>query len=381
MTGVRGQLDRRVFMGGAAASLAGPPLARPAFAATGDPARPFDAPYAPVQVSPDRVIRSVVGLRPYRAAGFVLKRENVARRTLIHNYGHGGCGVTLSWGCARMAVELAAETGERRAAIIGSGVMGLTTAAVLAQRGYDVTLYAEDFPPNTTSNIAGALWFPTSLYDPDVAGDAFLAQFRQAARLAHRDFQHLANRPGYGVWWLRFLELHDAAPATPLAPAIEGNDLYPGRAASLDPEANLGFPYAVRFHALMIDPDHFLPALMADIRRAGGRFVQRRFETPGAVYDLKEKLIFNCSGYGAKALFGDDAMTPISGQLTLLLPQTDIDYGYVNPSEDGLAYMFPRRGAIVLGGTTNKGDASLAVNDAEKQRMLARHAAIAASAR
>ncbi|MEM9751550.1 MAG: hypothetical protein AAF869_11425, partial [Pseudomonadota bacterium] len=72
MTGARGQLDRRVFMGGAAAALAGP---TPAFAATGDPARPFDAPYAPVQVSPDRVIRSVVGLRPYRAAGFVLKRE------------------------------------------------------------------------------------------------------------------------------------------------------------------------------------------------------------------------------------------------------------------------------------------------------------------
>ena len=47
---------------------------------------------------PDRVIRTVAGLRPYRAAGFVVRAEALGDKTLVHNYGHGGAGITLSWG-------------------------------------------------------------------------------------------------------------------------------------------------------------------------------------------------------------------------------------------------------------------------------------------
>src|SRR5712672_1292215 len=60
---------------------------------------------ARVNVSTDRVIRTVVGLRPYRPSGFVVKTETVGDKILIHNYGHGGGGVTLSWGTAHLAVE------------------------------------------------------------------------------------------------------------------------------------------------------------------------------------------------------------------------------------------------------------------------------------
>jgi D-amino-acid oxidase len=75
------------------------PLDRPAAA----------APLATVNVSSDRVIRTVAGLRPYRPSGFVLKDEQMERKIVIHNYGHGGAGITLSWGCAEMAVEPASE--------------------------------------------------------------------------------------------------------------------------------------------------------------------------------------------------------------------------------------------------------------------------------
>ena len=49
-----------------------------------------------VHVSPDRVIRTTVGLRPTRQSGFVLKSERVDDKTVIHNYGHGGSGMSLS---------------------------------------------------------------------------------------------------------------------------------------------------------------------------------------------------------------------------------------------------------------------------------------------
>jgi D-amino-acid oxidase len=43
-----------------------------------------------------------VGLRPYRKQQVRLEREPDTR--IVHNYGHGGSGVTLSWGCAREVV-------------------------------------------------------------------------------------------------------------------------------------------------------------------------------------------------------------------------------------------------------------------------------------
>ena len=58
---------------------------------------------APVNVSWDRVIRTTVGLRPHRPQGFVLKADKLDGKTLIHNYGHGGAGMSLSWGTGAMS--------------------------------------------------------------------------------------------------------------------------------------------------------------------------------------------------------------------------------------------------------------------------------------
>ena len=132
--------------------------------------------FAPVKVSRDRVIREVVGLRPYRPDGFVVDAERLGSKLLVHNYGHGGGGVTLSWGTASLAVDLLRDhliarraVRPTRFAVLGCGVSGLSTA-ILLQRRYQngpgtVTIYAKDLPPNTTSNIAGASWAPTSVYE------------------------------------------------------------------------------------------------------------------------------------------------------------------------------------------------------------------------
>lgn len=144
--------------------------------------------FAPVKVSRDRIIREVVGLRPYRPEGFVVDAERVGNKFLIHNYGHGGAGITLSRGTASLALDLAGDfpgartscsgrssrpAARRRFAVLGCGVNGLTTALLLQRRFQDgpgtVTIYAKDLPPETTSNIAGGFWYPTSVYDPQAA--------------------------------------------------------------------------------------------------------------------------------------------------------------------------------------------------------------------
>src|SRR5437879_13234659 len=80
-----------------------------------------------VEASWDRVIRTTVGLRPHRDSGFVLRAEKLDEKLLVHNYGHGGAGMSLSWGTAYMAAELAGEYNQRRAAVIGCGVVGMTS--------------------------------------------------------------------------------------------------------------------------------------------------------------------------------------------------------------------------------------------------------------
>src|SRR5207244_9044872 len=134
---------------------------------------------APVRASWDRVLRTTVGLRPHRDSGFVLRADKLDAKTLIHNYGHAGAGMSLAWGCGVMAAEFAQETGQRRAAVLGCGSPGLTAARQLQRRGFEVTIYAATVPPETTSNMSLAGFTPTTaLVNNERRTPAWDAQFR-----------------------------------------------------------------------------------------------------------------------------------------------------------------------------------------------------------
>ena len=131
----------------------------------------------PVKASWDRIIRTTVGLRPHRDAGFVLKPDKLDDKLLVHNYGHGGAGMSLAWGTGLMAAEFATEHQSRQAAVIGCGSVGLTCARQLQRRGFDVTIYALAVPPNVTSNMSLAGFTPTSgLFENDRRTPAWDAQ-------------------------------------------------------------------------------------------------------------------------------------------------------------------------------------------------------------
>src|SRR5512138_883938 len=153
-------------------------------------------------VSWDRVIRTTVGLRPHRDSGFVLRAEKLDAKTLIHDYGFGGTGMSLSWGCGSMVADIAMQTGDRRAAVIGCGSPGLCAARQLQRRGFDVTIYAMSVPPDTTSNMSLAGFTPTTaLIDKDRRTPAWDAQFLRAAELSYRELQLMVG-PSHGVYWM-----------------------------------------------------------------------------------------------------------------------------------------------------------------------------------
>src|SRR6185436_14858168 len=156
----------------------------------------------PVHASFDRVIRTTVGLRPHRDSGFVLRAERLGDKTLIHNYGHAGAGMSLAWGCGVMVAEFAQQTDQRRVAVIGCGSPGLTAARQLQRRGFDVTIYAKTVPPDTTSNMSLAGFTPTTaLINKDKRTAAWDAQFLRITELSYRQWQLMVSA-AYGVYWM-----------------------------------------------------------------------------------------------------------------------------------------------------------------------------------
>jgi glycine/D-amino acid oxidase-like deaminating enzyme len=326
----------------------------------------------PVYVAPDREIRTVVGLRPFRASGFCVRADRLGDQLVVHNYGHGGSGVTMSWGTADLAARLAFEAPARSIAVLGAGAVGLATARLLQLRGATVTIYTAALPPDTTSNIAGAQWFPFYAYGRGALTGAFRDQFLAAARFSYRWFQSLVGTT-FGVRWMTNYSLSDEPVAhedglTGLQSPIR--DLVP-ELADLPRDAHpFAAAYVRRFDTMMIEPSIYLDAVLRDVRLAGGSIVVRRFDTAADLAALPERTIVNCTGLGARTLFGDDDLTPVKGQLTVLLPQPEVDYAALA----GELYMFSRRDGIVLGGTHEKAVFTLEPDLAAKQRILAGHA-------
>ena len=134
--------------------------------------KPFIAP----RVSKDRIIRTIVGLRPFRPSGFLVRRDEFDDKTVIHNYGHGGGGITLSWGSSALAVREAANLKPGSAAVVGGGIMGLSTARLLQDAGWQVTIYTRDMSRHSTSNIGAGHWSPTSVFDEGVPSAEYIAK-------------------------------------------------------------------------------------------------------------------------------------------------------------------------------------------------------------
>jgi glycine/D-amino acid oxidase-like deaminating enzyme len=328
--------------------------------------------FKPVKVSADRVIKIVAGLRPYRPSGFVLKTEKINDKLVVHNYGHGGGGVSLSWGTASISVENIPKSDMTDIAVVGCGVIGLSTALLLQSKGFNVTIYTKEIPPDTTSNVAGALWGPVSVFEEGKAGIESIEQFYWASRISHKIFQDFVNEK-YGIRWIKNYSLGKPFNFP------GGKDLYSGFKEHQIGETLFGFTNVQEVNTMMIDIPIYLKALLEDFYIGGGKTEVRYFDSFQDITLLPERIIMNCTGLGARKLLNDNELIPVKGQLSILMPQPEIDYSYVAASEGKLLYMLPRNDGIILGGTAEKGNWSLEPDEQESERILKGHASIADS--
>src|SRR6185437_15237946 len=113
---------------------------------------------APIRAHPDRIFDIRVCIRPFRVLGPRLDTETVGDALIVHNYGHGGSGWSLSWGSANVAVQKAIASSPQRIAVIGCGIVGLSSAITAQRAGAEVTIYTRELLPRTRSVRANGIF-------------------------------------------------------------------------------------------------------------------------------------------------------------------------------------------------------------------------------
>lgn len=318
-------------------------------------------------LSESTILRFAHGFRPCRKGGLRLEQDEAAGKAIIHNYGHGGCGVTLGAGCAEEVVRLMrprAEPGQSTVAVLGGGVTGLTSALALAQAGYTVHVYAKALAPETVSNIAGALWLPTGIDfpPPGPARTRFVSLLRRSYELlCALDPQQwgVSVLPAYEpLTTEQHPEYFEAGLPGPPRPRAPGDPDVPGLTE-----------YQV-FRAMFLDAPVYLARLIRELKSLGVRFTTTEFRTMDDLRALPEPVLVNCLAWGNERLFGDRAMFLARGLLVHMKPQP---IGYIY--HDAYCYMFPRSSALVLGGTFEPNVTEPPADDAPFRAILERHRA------
>jgi glycine/D-amino acid oxidase-like deaminating enzyme len=338
-------MQRRQFLGAGAAALATLPITSHAI--------------APVRATPDRLIDMTVCLRPFRAQGPRIESERRYGKTIVHHYGHGGSGWSLSWGSAQLALPLIRATGARQIAVVGCGAIGLTTARVAQQHGLRVRIYCKERPPEVASTWATGTWSPDSrICTEEHTTPAFSQRWEYMARHSFRTYQSLMGLADNPVEWRDGYVLSD----TPFDQTLQGGhddgepdypdlherlaDMRP-RSVPLGPgEHPFRVPHVRRFTQMNFNISSYQRLLVNDFLLAGGEIVQRTFEHPRQFAELREKTVVNCTGYGARALLGDTSIIPVRGQIARLVPQADVDYAIMYRGHN--LFMLSRRDTLLV---------------------------------
>jgi D-amino-acid oxidase len=305
------------------------------------PALPFyDAvgPIIPIRADMDRIFRITVCTRPFRPAGPRQDVERVGDKVVVHNYGHGGSGWSLSWGSADVVVRkvLAEGSAQREVAVIGAGALGLTAALTAQRAGLKVTIYARERAPIALASAAAA---------------DFPAQWEAMARTSFAMYMSYIGIAGTPVEWTDRYSLSDG-----------GHHVYPGegrdyveymdRIADLTPGSHdlppgtTPFPTKIvrRTTSLTFNVADYARQLMTDFLVAGGTIETREFHTPQELTALPQRAIIDCTGYAARQLWSDESIVPVRGQISWLIPQDGVTYGL---NYKGLSVL-ARRDGIVL---------------------------------
>jgi len=242
--------------------------------------------------------------------------------------------------------------------IIGCGVSGLSTGIRLLEAGYNARIIASDLPPNTTSNVAAAVWYPYKAYPEDLV----LAW----SKVAYAEQVRLIDIPESGVIMRTGIELfHEPVPDPWWKTAVP--DFRRATSADMPP----GFATGFIFSAPVIEMPIHLTYLMRCFTALGGQIEQRVLHSIDQAL-AETDLVVDCAGLGARKLVGDSSLIAIRGQI-VRVEQVGLDrFIFDDYGPGGVTYIVPRANDIILGGTAQEGDENIIPDPPTAQAILQR---------
>lgn len=309
-------------------------------------------------ISLQNITGTNVGIRPFRKSGVRLEAELLQDKLLVHNYGYGGSGLTLAFGGAEKVLEILDndEVTAKTVAVLGTGVVGLTVAYDLLEKGYEVHLYADRRHPNLTSNVAAGIWTPL-LFPVDIPEEK-KDLHRQMLKVAEeRFFKSVSGTPEFeGVKVMPYYKLingshHDAINTTAGEEVVVHFD-------------NGLIKNGYRAYKLGIDGRLFMESLYSKVKSKGAVWHERNFGCLDDVLNLNEPVIINCMSMGSREIFDDQEFIPVRGQLIYFQFQEEIDYliSQAIPASDYFVMIYPWSDRLILGGVYEIGAEAPSVN-------------------
>ena len=242
-------------------------------------------------------------------------------------------------------------------AIIGAGISGMSTAFLLVQKNYRITIYAKAISPNITSNRAAAFWFPYHIRN-DKRGIRW-------CRISYKYYKKLADEKETGISMHRLIKV--------IRKGVEEEepiwiDFMPQGSYRImrtdELPSNIAKGYDVQVP--LMETQIFLPYLQQQLQQKGVKFIEKEIKTFDELtndYDL----VINCSALGARELCNDDTLIPVRGQVALLAPRNNLPIYLDNEKP---LYVVPRKDAIIVGGTYEERVESEKTEPATIERIL-----------
>ncbi len=330
-----------------------------------------------------------VGVRPYRKSGVRIESEHLDNKLIIHNYGYGGSGLTLCWGGAQQAIEILQEEQSKNpalaacktVAILGAGVIGLATAYDLMAQGYAVHIYAQDFPPHTTSNVAAGIWSPPALspHYSQKTKDSLTNMLRVSEErflksLNYENFGRMdstglttsgeTNTPEFvGIKCIEDYSFERPDSATALSGAFGFSHDYSSELVEFNFDNGVK-KVGTRHAQLHLDGPLFMESLFNKVK-AQAPLTKMHFNSREDIMQLDESIIINCTSLGSRELFNDQEFNPVRGQLIYLKQQPGIDYIVhedVEGSHNFWVTLYPLSDRLLIGGVFEHGKEDLTRN-------------------
>ncbi len=241
--------------------------------------------------------------------------------------------------------------------VLGSGVSGLSCGITLLRNGYKVTIWAEDFPPYTTSNKAAAFWYAFELnpkektlvwameshkyFEKEILTDP-------ASGCAKRKVKNYRDLEVQDRWWNKKLKSFNKFPSNEII------DMY---------------KYGYSYDTFVIDTSIYMNYLVENFQTLGGTMIKKK------VTEIKEALdyssiVINCTGLGSRKLFNDERVYPSRGQ-TIRIKPNGLDHIIIDDSgHNNFAMAAPRINDIVLGGTRQANNWNTEIDPKDTQEIL-----------